>query len=410
MATKLFLKKPLSSWNTAYGYASLTRSVTAAVTSATSSVSSGTKIQCTKTAGGTAVKWISPPFAANATVSGTVTFNLWAFEAAANNNCGIRMELVKWSAGVEGSVFASATFGAPTELTTSDAVKNWTVAPTSTNFAVGDRIVAYVYIVNVGTMGNGTVTMTYAGITAAVTGDSYFQLNENVTFQSEAENIETNYQSSSPNALNAVAAHSLIVVFLTWNNTTDTVSSLSDGTNTYVSIGSKITFTGNSLQMFYVADSASSPSGLTLTATLSGSAVIQDFISAQYAGLNPAPLDANSSATGTGTAMDAGAMSTTAPSELIMGVGRAASNTISLGANFMTRLNTGQIFIFEEWSVTAQAVYDAIATIGASVAWGMISATFKWGSQPTVSQDDIENPAASLFRIQLPEPVTSVFS
>lgn len=61
----------------------------------------------------------------------------------------------------------------------------WTGTPTSTAFAEDDRIIVRYYITNIGTMASGhTCTLTYNAADAA-TGDSFFQINEDVTFKAE---------------------------------------------------------------------------------------------------------------------------------------------------------------------------------------------------------------------------------
>src|SRR5439155_2665446 len=61
--------------------------VTTSVTNSVNGPTSG--VQLTKTAGGAALVWISPPLAAAATISGTVTMNAYAAESQTACNCGM---------------------------------------------------------------------------------------------------------------------------------------------------------------------------------------------------------------------------------------------------------------------------------------------------------------------------------
>src|SRR3972149_511595 len=167
MATTLFLRDPKDSGIGVYRYLQTTRGP-GVVTGVVDSIAGGTQIQWTKTLGGELLEFISPPLSAGFPLSGTMTFNIWAleFNIAANLGGG------PYDDGVE--------FG------TSDGVFNWTGVPTSTAFAAGDRLIVKYYITNVGTMGdNFDCTLNYAGVTAGASGDTYFQINENVTFDAE---------------------------------------------------------------------------------------------------------------------------------------------------------------------------------------------------------------------------------
>ena len=159
------------------------------VTAVTNSASSGTDIQVTTTAGGATLAWISDPIASGFALSGTVTGNPYTLESNGSANTSIRIRLYQYTGGSEGA--AIATCQAAAEATTSITVKGCTVTPTSTVFAVGDRIVAKLFLENcsatsgcpTGTMaGSQTNTVDYDGATGAADGDTYIQLTESVTF------------------------------------------------------------------------------------------------------------------------------------------------------------------------------------------------------------------------------------
>lgn len=187
MATKLFLRE-----TTTTGVADYRDMVTTAGAGATTAVvnstDSGTEIQWTKTAGGVAMTWISGRAPVGGfTLAGTMTMSIWAHESATTVNAGGRVRVYirsvygdmievgggPWDDGVE---FTKDT---PTEMT-------WTGDPTDAPVAENERIVVKFYITNIGVMKAGTCTLTYDAADAA-TGDSFFQINETITFKPESE-------------------------------------------------------------------------------------------------------------------------------------------------------------------------------------------------------------------------------
>lgn len=215
MATKLFVKKFANSGPslTSYFYTNTVAALGGSTNSVTTATASGTNIQCTKTAGGTALAWVSQPFSATATISGDITVNTRAKESGAAVNSKMRCRVYILSAGVEtqfGSGDASA------ELTTSDAAQNFTITPTSQAFAIGDRLVIKFFVTNAGTMAAGTVTMTYGGATGAAAGDTYISLTENVTFTTEPEYLSISANSGSGTSgtlgVSGVIANNLMVL------------------------------------------------------------------------------------------------------------------------------------------------------------------------------------------------------
>ena len=154
---------------------------TGLTTSVTNSAASGTQIQWTATGGGTALNWISPPLAAGVTITGTVTFNTWASESAAQCNCGERVVVKRYTGGAEGSTVTDSARG--TELTTSITNQTWTATPSNTSFSAGDRIVVYWYLTNVGTMASGrSSTADYNGSVNASDGETFVQFTETINF------------------------------------------------------------------------------------------------------------------------------------------------------------------------------------------------------------------------------------
>lgn len=135
--------------------------------------------------------WASRPLAAGFTLSGTVTFNLWAFEVNSAYNAQFVARLYKLdTGGALTLIVTDSVRGA--EFGTSLSAHNWTASPSSTAFAEGDRIVLWAGItdapaVTMGSSGGlSGVAMTYEGPTGGADGDSWVQVNENVTFKTTA--------------------------------------------------------------------------------------------------------------------------------------------------------------------------------------------------------------------------------
>jgi hypothetical protein len=128
--------------------------------------------------------WMSKPLKTAVTISGSITFNIWAHESNAAANATLRVVLKRVNAKSEiVSTIIDSTYG--TELGTATAAKNWSATPTSTSMEVGDRIVGFVGTTDATglTMASGhTVTMNYNATTSGGTGDSYFTTTESLGF------------------------------------------------------------------------------------------------------------------------------------------------------------------------------------------------------------------------------------
>lgn len=188
-ATTKFYLRDAASDVSGYKLADITPG-SAMTTSVTNTAASGTNIQITATAGGSTIKWLTRPLAANVTISGTATCNIWGLESNNQANASLRCRYFKYSGGSEGAQIFIAQ--ASSELTTSATAKSMSATPTSTAFSAGDRIAIYVYLENcsatsgcpTGTMGGSrTVTVDYDAGTGGADGDSWMQITETVGVQ-----------------------------------------------------------------------------------------------------------------------------------------------------------------------------------------------------------------------------------
>lgn len=173
MATTLFLRDLASTLGGAGQKALSQRRGRVAITTTTNTVASGTNITITATAGGQALTWFSEPLTAAVTITGSVTRNIRIRESANAVNAGIALAIERCNTAgvVQSTVIARAVMGI--EAGTAESARTASSAPTSTAFAVGERIKVTLSVINVGTMGAGTFNTYHDGPAAAATGDSY---------------------------------------------------------------------------------------------------------------------------------------------------------------------------------------------------------------------------------------------
>mgnify|MGYP001586998524 CR=1 FL=1 len=186
MATKLFLRE--STDNGISGFRDALTTPGSSATTGTVVTDASTQRQWEKASDAVLLEWVSGRSPAGGwTLSGTLTFSIWAHESATSGNAGGRVRLFhRATDGTETEIGGGPwddavefTKNTPTEMT-------WTGTPTSKAFIENERLVGRVYITNVGTMGTGqTCTLTYDAADAA-TGDSFIQLTETVTFKAES--------------------------------------------------------------------------------------------------------------------------------------------------------------------------------------------------------------------------------
>jgi len=185
MATKLFLRSTQANGIGATYFDMVTTAGAGSTTAATTTTASGTEIQWTQSAGGAELLFVSGRVPAGGFTLTTTDISLWCHESGTAVNTGGAYRIFKRTgAGVEtelgGGLYSDGvefTKSTPTEMT-------WTGNPTDTAFAENDRILLKIKAVNVGVMGNGTVTLTYNAANAA-TGDSFFNIAETVAFKAE---------------------------------------------------------------------------------------------------------------------------------------------------------------------------------------------------------------------------------
>ena len=140
------------------------------------------------------VDWMSLPVAADITISGTITANIWCAENNMSANAAINVWILIARANDDGSGYntlqeiVKSTFATEMAVTTR-AVNNFTTGMTSGSYTArtinrGDRIIIRPFMDDAGTMATGfTTNMSYNGATAAADGDSWVEFTENITFE-----------------------------------------------------------------------------------------------------------------------------------------------------------------------------------------------------------------------------------
>lgn len=145
---------------------SLVRSVT------TTAAGPSAGIQITRTAGGTALAWISDPLAGKTLTAATWAAHIWAKESDAAANAALRFQILPWTVAEQAAALDD---NGGTELTATTADYNRTTgAATQTVLTTGTRLVFKILVDDAGTLGaSQTVTVAYNGQLPRAEGDSY---------------------------------------------------------------------------------------------------------------------------------------------------------------------------------------------------------------------------------------------
>lgn len=132
-------------------------------------------------------EWITEPLAADVTISGSITWNLWAAESNMSANVAIngQIEVID---GATGAITLIDKTARTTEVAiTTPAVNNFSETPAAgVACKRGDRIRVKIFGDDAGTMASGfTFAFSFDGPTNGANGDSFLTLTENLTFESE---------------------------------------------------------------------------------------------------------------------------------------------------------------------------------------------------------------------------------
>lgn len=131
----------------------------------------------------TPIQFISDPVSADVTISGTITFNIWAAESSMNANVAINVQVDKIAA--DGTITSIVKSARTTEVAiTTRAVNNFTATPgAGVTVNKGERIRVRVFGDDAGTMGSGfTFNFSCHAASAGIDGDTYVTFTETISF------------------------------------------------------------------------------------------------------------------------------------------------------------------------------------------------------------------------------------
>jgi hypothetical protein len=199
--------------------------------------------------------------------------------------------------------------------------------------------------------------------------------------QVNAATPQTNQSAVTVAYTSAQVAGDTNILAIGWNNTTSTITSVTDSAgNTYQLAVPTASGSGISQAIYYAKNIKAAAAGTnTVTVTFSASTPFVDIRALEYSGLDPVnPFDVGTSASGNGRSANSGTVTTTAAGELIFGAGMTQGIFSAAGTNFTNRIITAQDGdIAEDRFITTTGSYSATASLSTSAAWVMQVATFK---------------------------------
>lgn len=132
-----------------------------------------------------ATLFFSAPLAADVTISGSISFNMWGWEASMSANAALNCRIMRYQP--DGTLTEVHKTVRTTELTTSSAAQAWSETPTSASFNRGDRIVLIPFFDDsTSSMVSGyNLWFGLGATTVGGTGDSYVTFNETLSFDGD---------------------------------------------------------------------------------------------------------------------------------------------------------------------------------------------------------------------------------
>jgi hypothetical protein len=180
----------------------------------------------------------------------------------------------------------------------------------------------------------------------------------------------------------AETAGDLNVVVVGWNDTTASVSSISDSRgNSYALAVGPTSGTGLRQSIYYAKNIAGGSN--TVTVTFNQAANFVDVRALEYSGASTSsPLDVTAAAAGSGSTANSGAATTTGTNELILGAGMTGGVITGAGTGFTSRVITPDGDIAEDRQGASAGSYSATAPVSpyaGSSTWVMQLVAFKPG-------------------------------
>ena len=181
----------------------------------------------------------------------------------------------------------------------------------------------------------------------------------------------------------AQIAGDLNVVVVGWNDSTATVSAVTDTSgNIYTRAVGPTVQAGLASQSIYYAKNIVAAWGNIVTVTFSTVAAYPDIRILEYSGADPNnPVDVTAASSGNSATSNSGSATTTNAADLLFGANLVRTSTAGPGSDFTSRLLTSPDGdIAEDQMVTAIGSYSATAPVGPSGPWIMQMVVFRTAS------------------------------
>jgi IPT/TIG domain len=176
----------------------------------------------------------------------------------------------------------------------------------------------------------------------------------------------------------AQSAGDLNVVVVGWNDSTSTISSVTDSAgNTYALAAGPVVGT-NLTQAIYYAKNIVASSSNTVTVQFNQGASYPDVRIFEYAGLDTSsPLDVSHGASGQSLTASSGSVTTTEAAELVLASDTVLSKTLSPGTGYVPVVLTNFFDLAEHQVTSKKGKFNPTANLIASTNWVMQVVTFK---------------------------------
>jgi chitodextrinase len=199
--------------------------------------------------------------------------------------------------------------------------------------------------------------------------------------------------TASATFASAQSSGNLNVVAIGGTDSTQSVLSVTDSAgDTYAAATSMLVVPGSRSHVLYYAKNIAAASSNTITVTFNGSVPNADVRILEYSGLDTSnPLDVSAGASGTGTALDSGSLTTNGASELLVAADDVQHAIVAAGTGFTQRVYTGDADTAEDEIVSSSGSYNATATQDYSGVWILQMAAFK---APGGGGGDTQSPSA----------------
>jgi hypothetical protein len=305
------------------------------------------------------------------------------------------MQMVAFRTSSGGTTLPSVSNVSPNSGSTAGGTA---VTITGTNFAAGATVTfggtaaTNVVVVNSTSItattpaqaaGAVTVTVTVNGQSGSLTnGFSYTGPTTVISYVQGKYATPQTFQTTVNIAFPAAqAAGDLNVVVVGWNDSTSTVSAVTDSSaNTYtLAVGPTIVSGFLAQSIYYAKNIAAAAAGAnTVSVTFSTAAAYPDIRILEYSGADPNnPVDVTAAKTGSSTTSSSGSATTTNATDLIFGANIVETSTTGPGSGFTSRLLTSPDGdIAEDQTVIAVGSYSATAPLSSSGPWIMQMVAF----------------------------------